>query len=100
VDINWLMFYPSVFVFSIWQAYNHARFFNHLHTKEEKEDPIRPEYTYMSFGWVVGANFGIYYPFLVSPLFSGIGFGLVLGIIADKIEKYMIVRMEERNENR
>jgi len=93
VDINWLMFYPSVFLFGLWQSYNKARSINYKNGIEEQEEPYRQEFTFFFFGMVVGANCGIYYPILISPLFSGIALAIILGIIGHLIEK-LILKMK------
>lgn len=99
VDINWLMFYPSVFIFGLWQAYNKARSINYENGIEEQVEPYRQEFTFLFFGMVVGANFGIYYPILISPLFSGIAIAIVLGIIGHWIEK-VILKMKKIEDER
>jgi hypothetical protein len=97
IDYRWGMFYPSLYAFSIWQAFNAAkahndRFLDHVLKK-------RTHLTGFFIGMVVGMNFGLFWhdfmflnqfkmlSILNMPVFSGLFFGLVLGMLGNFLEK-------------
>lgn len=96
-DIQSGLFYPSVYIFSIWQAYNKAIIIN---CQQDGKNP--PKETYLTgffFGYVIGMNLGVYWhasflygipflEFLVSPIFNGLILGMVSGSIGHLIERY------------
>jgi hypothetical protein len=97
VDYRWGMFYPSLYAFSIWQAFNSAKASN-----AKALDRIvkrRSYYTGFFIGLVVGMDFGLFwhdFPYLNQfkflsilnlPVFSGLTFGLLLGFLGNYLEK-------------
>lgn len=94
VDYEWGLFYPSIFCFSLWQAYNRAHTINRRDETGEKA-----KYVYLTgffFGMVIGMNFGVnwYESFLThylaifkSPVVSGILSGLIAAFSGHFIEK-------------
>lgn len=96
-DFQWGMFYPSGYIFGMWQAYNKAIVINY---QQDGKDP--PKETYLTgffFGYVVGMNLGVYwhphslenhqflFP-LSSPIFNGLILGFITGFIGHFIERY------------
>ncbi|MYL36150.1 hypothetical protein GLW05_21565 [Pontibacillus yanchengensis] len=57
IDYKWGLFYPSLYSFSIWQAYNKAIL--HKHKLQGRTVPQRTYLTGLSIGLVVGMIFGI-----------------------------------------
>lgn len=93
-NMEWGLFYPSAYLFSIWQAYNKAIVINHHH---DGEDPPRETYlTGFFFGSVIGMNLGVYWhpdlmfglEFFSSPIFSGLVLGIITGFIVHIIEHF------------
>jgi len=86
------LFYPSVYYFSIWQAYNKAFVIN---CHQDNRNP--PKETYLTgffFGNVIGMNLGVYwkpikvlFSELQSPIFNGLILGIIVGYIFHQIEK-------------
>lgn len=94
VDYEWGLFYPSIFCFSLWQAYNQAHAINRRNETGEKEK--RVYLTGFFFGMVVGMNFGInwydsflthYLTIFQSPVVSGITCGLITAFSGYIIEQ-------------
>jgi hypothetical protein len=97
IDYRWGMFYPSLYAFSIWQAFNTAKAHNDrfLDSVPEKKTHL----TGFFIGMVVGMNCGLFwhdFAFLNKfkvlsifnmPVFSGLLFGLLLGCFGNFIEK-------------
>jgi hypothetical protein len=97
IDYQWGLFYPSLYCFSLWHAYNTAKANNAQfldHTIER-----RTYFTGFFIGMVVGMDAGLilndYSRFgqnpitfvLDMPVFNGIIIGLILGYIGHFIEK-------------
>ena len=94
MDYGWGLFYPSIYGFAIWQAFNSAKANNH-----KLEGKAVVERTYLSgffLGLVIGMDFGLFWhdssvikmvPILDYPVFNGVLVGLVLGIIGNLAEK-------------
>ncbi|GAB4074131.1 hypothetical protein GCM10028778_16340 [Barrientosiimonas marina] len=88
VNFEWGLFYPSVYAFSMWQAYNQARVLNGKQGMD---------LTGFFVGSVVGMVIGItlyfswtmHTPF-ASPVISGILLGLIAGFIGHLIEKRFV----------
>ncbi|MFC7063419.1 hypothetical protein [Halobacillus seohaensis] len=105
VDYQWGLFYPSVYVFSIWQAYNKAILMNHQRKGEEPQP--RTYLTGFCIGLVAGMNFGVYWHhhfldeislirFLTSPVHNGLALGVIGGIVGHLIEKYVNNRAKDK----
>ncbi|WP_246206724.1 hypothetical protein [Virgibacillus ihumii] len=98
VNYQWGLFYPSIYAFSIWQAYNKAIIMN---CQQEGANPPRETYlTGFCFGLVIGMNVGVYWhhhffdniPFfkiLSIPVFNGILLGIIAGFVGHILERYI-----------
>ncbi|WP_160725754.1 hypothetical protein [Bacillus sp. USDA818B3_A] len=94
VNYSWGLFYPSIYGFAIWHAYNSARSNNNRLEGKAVENR-----TYLSgffIGLVIGMDFGLVWhdstfikpvPFLDYPVFNGLLFGLIVGITGYLMEK-------------
>jgi hypothetical protein len=97
IDYRWGMFYPSLYAFSIWQAFNAAK--AHNDRFQDSELKKRTHLTGFFIGLVIGMDCGLFWhdfaflnQFMVlsifnMPVFSGLLFGLLLGWIGNFIEK-------------
>lgn len=98
IDYRWGLFYPAIYGFAIWQAYNHARQANQKITGEEA--PNRTYFTGCLFGMVIGMDLGIFWhdltlferiptlALLHFPVHNGLVWGIlgaIIGIIIEKI---------------
>lgn len=95
LNYQWGMFYPSLWFFSMWQAYNKAKMINAWLDGRKKEFT---KLTGLLFGMTVGSNLGIYWHphsyngnielflFMKSPIFFGLFLGIILGFIGHFIE--------------
>jgi hypothetical protein len=108
IDYRWGMFYPSLYAFSIWQAFNSAKANN-----AKALDRIikrRSYYTGFFIGLVLGMDFGLFWHdfpylnqfkvlrFLNLPVFSGLTFGLLLGFLGNYLEKTIYRKKKEANQ--
>lgn len=91
INYQWGMFYPSVWSFSMWQAYNRA---NSINAKIDEKINSANKLTGLFFGFTFGMNLGIYWHFhfahskmegLLFFLSNPVFFGLVLGIFCGVI---------------
>jgi hypothetical protein len=96
IDYRWALFYPSLYGFAIWQAFNSAKANNN---KLVGKDP--DQRTYLSgffLGMVLGMDFGLFWHdstfighytvigFLDFPVFNGLALGLLVGIFGHIME--------------
>lgn len=104
IDYKWGMFYPSIYAFSIWQAFNAAKAHNHrVHDHQQNE---RTYFTGFFIGLVIGMDFGLFWhdysflnPYKVlnllnMPVFSGLTFGLIFGFLGNYLEKTIFRKMK------
>ncbi|MDR4949917.1 hypothetical protein [Neobacillus cucumis] len=94
VNYSWGLFYPSIYGFAIWQAFNSAKANNN-----KLEGKGVEKRTYLSgffLGLVVGMDFGLFWHdsnlikiihLLDYPVFNGVLFGLILGLIGNLLEQ-------------
>lgn len=95
VDFQWGMFYPSLWGFGMWQAFNKAKMINH-HLKEKGVvPPTKKSYlTGFLFGLVCGMDIGLFLHFLFgSPIITGLICGLIGAISGHLIEKFILARL-------
>lgn len=99
-NLTWGLYYPSVFCFSIWQAYNKSMKMNYerrLNTSSENR-PYRPQYTSFLFGMVVGMDVGLSWELFISPVLSGLSIGLLFGLLGHFIEKRILITKDVEDE--
>lgn len=97
INYQWGMYYPSIWGFAMWHAYNTSISINHyLDEKKNKKTYL----TGFFFGGVFGMNLGIYwhvlflstmgsFAFLASPVFSGLLTGIICSFIGHTLEKVL-----------
>ncbi|MDN3019168.1 hypothetical protein PH210_23630 [Paenibacillus sp. BSR1-1] len=96
INYRWGLFYPSIYGYAIWQAYNAARANNEKLVG--KEGPMRTYFSGFFLGLVIGMDFGLFWHdgsfitqltalrFLDYPVVNGIVFGLLMGILGHIME--------------
>lgn len=85
-DLQWLLFYPCVYCFSLWHAYNRAIEINH-ELEKSNEDHYRISYTGLFIGSAMGGTLGVIYSFTIGPVWGGIAgmaVGGLLGLILER----------------
>jgi TM2 domain-containing membrane protein YozV len=96
INFKWGLFYPSLYVFGIWQAYNKAIILNYQ--RKGKEPPKKTDLTGFCLGLAIGMNIGVawhphflagvrFFEVFISPVFNGILLGVIGGITGHWIEK-------------
>jgi len=78
---DWLMFYPSMYVFSIWHGYYRAIEINTYLGEEIREEQ---QHCYTAILAAIGMLIGIIWPIDHKHILSGLGFGFVgviLGVV-------------------
>jgi len=102
IHYQWAIFYPSVYGFGLWQAFNFAR--SHNEKAAGMEGNKRTYLTGFFIGMVLGMDFGLFwhdgsffkkYWMLDSPIFNGILLGLLMGLLGNSIELW--VRRKQRH---
>ncbi|MED4224261.1 hypothetical protein [Neobacillus cucumis] len=106
INYSWGLFYPSIYGYAIWHAYNSAIANNNklIGNGVEKR-------TYLSgffLGLAVGMDFGLFWhdsnliktiPLLDYPVFNGVLFGLVLGWIGNLAEREIYRKYKRKRIN-
>ncbi|WP_174612872.1 hypothetical protein [Virgibacillus ihumii] len=95
INYEWGLFYPSVFAFSMWQAYNKAKVIRH--SREHDTELKKVYFTGLFFGLTAGMNIGLtthihlhinMLKFLNAPVFSGVFLGMIGAGLGHLIEMY------------
>ncbi|WP_413305666.1 hypothetical protein AA0X95_04155 [Bacillus sp. 1P10SD] len=96
IDYQWGLFYPSIYCFALWQAFNSAVVNNNRLAGVEGEK--RTYFSGFFLGMVVGMDFGLFWHnahifnhFAAAkvwdyPVFNGIILGLFLGLLGHQLE--------------
>nr|WP_092071939.1 PAS domain-containing protein [Dendrosporobacter quercicolus]NSL48727.1 PAS domain-containing protein [Dendrosporobacter quercicolus DSM 1736]SDM34488.1 PAS domain S-box-containing protein [Dendrosporobacter quercicolus] len=84
-NFQWMLFYPGIWSYSMWQAYNKAREINSV---TEKGGAVTTKFTGLFVGLTVFMQLGVIWPLLHSPILTGIIFGSFGAVIGDFCEKY------------
>jgi hypothetical protein len=87
-DFQWLLFYPCVYSFSLWQAYNKAAEINLAAETTDVERP-RTYYSGAFIGCAMGGTLGVIYCCGIGPIFGGIAGMMAGSLIGLIIEKYI-----------
>ncbi|WP_010531358.1 hypothetical protein [Lentibacillus jeotgali] len=102
INYEWGLFYPSVFAFSLWQAYNKAKAITYRH--EHGKELTEVYFTGLFFGLTAGMNIGLTthhlyqlqgLQFLAVPVFSGLFFGIIGAVLGHLIEKHFVKRKQK-----
>nr|WP_249310327.1 hypothetical protein [Bacillus sp. FJAT-49736] len=91
VHYNWGLFYPSIWGYGMWQAYNQSALINDQLRVKGIHEPFKKAYfTGMLFGLVAGMVIGLFFSFILhSPVYSGLVIGVVGAIIGHLLEKFI-----------
>jgi hypothetical protein len=85
-NAQWVLFYPCVYVFSLWQAYNQAMENNRL-SQKQADDSYHTYYNGVFVGAAMVGTLGVIYSSQIGPIFGGLA-GMALGaLLGGGIEK-------------
>jgi uncharacterized membrane protein len=91
-NIQWVLFYPCVYAFAAWQAYNKAIEINNdlninINLNNRSNDPNRRTRLNGFFaGFAMGGTLGVIYNGYIGYVFSGILGGFIGAVIGSIIE--------------
>lgn len=87
-NLQWILFYPCIYTYSIWQAYNRALEINcGLSQSEEDRKFADTKYSGLFIGGAMGGTLGVIYCYRFGPVFCGIIGGLIGGLLGAIIER-------------
>ncbi|GAA0615439.1 hypothetical protein GCM10009001_35920 [Virgibacillus siamensis] len=104
INYEWGLFYPSVFAFSMWQAYNKAMAIRHRHKYDTELKKVY--FTGLFFGLTAGMNIGLtahihlkvkMLQFLDAPVFSGVFLGIIGAGLGHLIEMFVEKRKQRED---
>lgn len=87
--LQWMLFYPGVWSFSMWQAYNKAY---EMNNSVAGDGNIDVQFTGLFIGLTVFMQLGVIWPIIHSPVLTGLIFGFFGAIIGNICEKYWNAR--------
>ena len=94
-NIQWVLFYPCVYAFAVWQAYNKAFEINNNLNKDNNEPNRRTRLNGFFIGFVMGGTLGVIYNGSIGYVFSGI-LGGFLGAVIGSIIEGMITKETDK----
>ena len=90
LNFKWALFYPSVYAFSMWHAYNRAVYMNRALKEKGVLAPKKiTHYNGLFMGFLLGLFFGIQWCFGGSPTSGGVSLGLAGALVGLLIEKIL-----------
>jgi len=96
-DFQWILFYPCLYAYSIWHAYNEAMEINRgLNQVKEGRVSTNTKYNGFFIGVAIGGTLGVIYSYEISPIFCGILGGITGGLLGSVIEK-LILNYKQHN---
>lgn len=96
IDYQWGLFYPSLYAYSIWSAYNRAKEINHQLSLDEtvpEPNSTISKYTGCFLGFMLGMFFGIHIFYLTNPVIGGLLTGIIGGFLGNIVEKYYVAKV-------
>jgi len=92
-NFEWLLFYPCVYTFSLWQAYNKAIEINsYEHVVKGQSTVISTSFNGIFIGAAMGGTLGIIYISGIGPVLGGLA-GMGTGIIIGKVFEKILLRI-------
>ncbi|MEN6326055.1 MAG: hypothetical protein ABFD18_07615 [Syntrophomonas sp.] len=84
-DFQWLLFYPCVYSFSLWQAYNKAKEINYISGKDKAVN-LKTYGNGIFIGSAMGGTLGVIYGYGIGPVLGGLAgmaVGALVGVVID-----------------
>ncbi|SHK62246.1 hypothetical protein [Desulforamulus aeronauticus] len=91
LNMSWALFYPGMYAFSMWHAYNRAIEKNAL--LKEIQEPVTPKLTGCFIGLTIGMQFGLIWPLYHTLLLTSLGYGLAGATIGTLLEKTILSKV-------
>lgn len=85
-DFQWILFYPCIYTFSLWQAYNKAIEINFAPVNHLASHP-KTYYNGALIGAAMGGTLGVIYSYSIGPIWGGlVGMtaGALAGLVVDR----------------
>lgn len=88
LNYHWLQFYPALWTYGMWQAYNKAREINEkLRAQGVKAAGKPAHFSGFFIGLTVGMHLGSFWGIGGSPIWSGLAIGFISAFIGGQLEK-------------
>ena len=99
LNFQWAMFYPCIYGFAAWHAYNEAKSINYQLNYENVYHPLKETYLNGLFiGMTVGLNLGLIWGFMGSPILGTL-LGGMIGSIIGVVTEYIIEHLKNKRYN-
>ncbi len=85
-NLHWMMFYPSLYSFGMWQAFNCAVTMNQVSDGHGHGPDSYPKLTGLFIGFGIGMLLGIIWPYRGLRIITGLGIGLIGMLIGHGLE--------------
>jgi hypothetical protein len=90
MNLHWLMFYPGIYSFSMWHAFNCAVAQNQeLNLQGSLPANHHPRFTGLFIGLSIGMLLGIIWPYKQFPILSGLGYGLIAMAVGHALDLFL-----------
>jgi hypothetical protein len=90
MNLHWLMFYPGIYSFSMWHAFNCAAAQNQeLQLQGTRPTHHLPRLTGLFIGLSIGLLFGIIWPYKQFPILSGLGYGCIAMAVGHALDLFL-----------
>lgn len=99
-DFQWILFYPCLYAYAIWQAYNRAAEINRGFSRAEADKLwVNTKYNGFFIGVALGGTLGVIYSCGIGPILCGIIGGFTGGLLGAAAERLImeILRKEPHN---
>ena len=96
-NIQWMLFYPCVYAFAAWQAFNKALEINYYLINEINTQNWRTQLNGFFAGFAMGGTLGVIYNGSIGYVFSGI-LGGFLGAVVGSIIEAIITKIKNMRE--
>jgi hypothetical protein len=86
MHLYWIMFYPAIYTFGMWQAFNRSVDINQELKRQVIPPTIPPKFTGLFIGLCIGMLCGIIWPYKTFYIGTGLVFGFIGMAIGHALE--------------